>query len=205
MRVVVGVAFALHPPSRLVVLELLEGLVVLSRVNRANLGVGLRARRRERLLLGGHVAHELRGSARPQLAGGHDGSRRDQRASRDHGAALHDGAVHDRGTHAHERVVLHGARVEDGVVPHGDPVADDRGSRDAADVGLGDVDHGVVLDVGLGSDADGVDVAAEDGAVPHGRFLADGDVADDARGGGDEPGAGQRRHFLVDSHDRAVL
>ena len=88
---------------------------------------------------------------------------------------------------------------------HGDPVADDRGSRDAAHVGLGDVDHGVVLDVGLRADADGVDVAAEDGAVPDGGFLADGDVADDARGRGDEPRAGQRRGLLVDSHDRAVL
>jgi hypothetical protein len=41
------------------------------------------------------------------------------------------------------------------------------------------VQHGAVLDIGAGADADVVDIAAQHGAEPDARVLADGDVADE--------------------------
>jgi hypothetical protein len=62
-------------------------------------------------------------------------------------------------------------------VADGDPVSDD----DGVEVALA-VKDGAVLDIGVGTDADGVDVTAEDGAHPDRGVLAEGDVAGDLSG-----------------------
>jgi hypothetical protein len=66
------------------------------------------------------------------------------------------------------------------------------------------VEDGVVLDVGVGADADFVDVAAEDGVHPDGGVVAEDDVSDDLGGAIDVAGGGDggrdgfegAKHFL---------
>ena len=85
-----------------------------------------------------------------------------------------------RGSHADDAHVLDHAAVDGGVVADGDPVAHD----DGIEVALA-VEHGAVLHVGVGADADGVDVAAQDGVHPDRGVLAEHDVAEDLGGGVD--------------------
>src|SRR5262249_57530812 len=73
----------------------------------------------------------------------------------------------------HDRAGVDDAAMSDGHV----------GSHDAREF-RGDVEHGVVLDVGVAAERDVVVlVAAEDGERPHAGPLFDGDVADDLSGG----------------------
>ena len=72
--------------------------------------------------------------------------------------------------------------MDERLVADGDVVAE--GAR-----GIGvDVEDGVVLDVGVLANGDGVDVAAQHGAVKHGGVGADGDIANNGRVGGDKRG-----------------
>ena len=145
------------------------------------------------------------GAPGPQLAGGNHRAWGHERAGRHHRTLLDHGAVHHGRAHTHEGIVLDRARVEDGVVAHGDAIANRGWRGDTPDVCLCDVDDGVVLDVGHGPDGDAVGVAAEDRAVPYGRLLADGDVADDGGGGGDESRGGERGDLVVDASHGAML
>jgi len=47
------------------------------------------------------------------------------------------------------------------------------------------VEDGAVLDIGVGANADGVDVTAQNGVHPHRRALAEHHVAEDLGGGVD--------------------
>jgi len=78
---------------------------------------------------------------------------------------------------ADENRVLKHASVHGGVMCNGDPVA----HNDRIKVALA-MENGAVLDVGVGADADGVDVATQNGVHPHRRALAEGYVADQLRG-----------------------
>ena len=103
--------------------------------------------------------------------------------SGNHGAGGDDGAfadaaaVEDHRAHADQHRVLNHAAVDGGVVANGHPVAHD----DRIEVALA-VEHGAVLHVGVGADADGVHVAAQNGVHPHRGMLAEGHVADELRG-----------------------
>jgi hypothetical protein len=44
------------------------------------------------------------------------------------------------------------------------------------------VEDGAVLDIGVGPDADGVDIAAQDGVHPDGGAVSEGDIADELGG-----------------------
>ena len=62
------------------------------------------------------------------------------------------------------------------------------------------MEHGAVLHVGVGADADGVDVAADDSVHPDAGVLAEDDIADDLRGEVDVASRGDgRRMALVGS------
>src|SRR4029077_5202197 len=52
-------------------------------------------------------------------------------------------------------------------------VADDAG------IVVGEVEDGVVLDIGMMANDDAVDVAASDGVVPDAGMVAEGDIAED--------------------------
>ena len=88
------------------------------------------------------------------------------------------GPVQEDGAHAHDDVVLHGAAVDDGVVPDGHAVTDDRGDVRA------NVDRDQVLDVGVISYDNRCLVGPDDGVVPDAAPGADGDIADDVGAGG---------------------
>src|SRR5204863_8907420 len=99
-------------------------------------------------------------------------------------------------SHADQGVVSDPAPVQHHRVAHGDPVAHHGG--EAARV---DVDDGVVLDAGLGADADALDVAAQHGAVPDGAARADHHVADHVRAGSDEGALADLRRFASERAD----
>ena len=82
-----------------------------------------------------------------------------------------------RRAHADQHRVFDYAAMDGGVVADGDPVAHD----DRVKIALA-VENGAILHVGVGADADGVDVAAQDGVHPHGRSLAEDHIADQLRG-----------------------
>jgi isopentenyl phosphate kinase len=72
-----------------------------------------------------------------------------------------------------EHRVFNHAAMHGGVMSDGDPIAHD----DRIDVALA-VENGAILDVGLGTDADGIHIAAEHGIHPNRRVLAKRHVAD---------------------------
>ena len=65
---------------------------------------------------------------------------------------------------------------------HSDPFADHGG------VLVRKVDHATVLDVGMGSDADGLDVGPENSLKPDARVFSEGDIPDHGGVGGNERG-----------------
>ena len=134
-------------------------------------------------LLFAHLPDRLGGHAHDQPAGGHDLALRDHGARADLRAFFDDGAGQHHGADADADVVHDGAGVDHAAVADGDV-----GAHDAGEL-RGDVEHGVVLDVGVAPERDVVVlVAAEHGQRPDAGALLDGDVADDL-GGGIDPGA----------------
>jgi len=122
-------------------------------------------------------AGDFAGDADYERAWWDDGALGDDGSGGDDGASADAGSVEDDGADADEDVVFHDAAVDGGVVADGDSVADEDGVAI-----FHAVEHGAVLDVGAGADADLVDVAAEDGVHPDGGVLAEDDVADDLGG-----------------------
>src|SRR5205823_4946461 len=129
-------------------------------------------------LLRAHLADRLRRHAHHQPAGGHELTRRHQGAGADLRTVLDDGARQHDGADADAHVVADAAGVDDAPVADGDAVADD-----ARQIGR-DVEHRVVLHVGVAPDVDVIVlVTAHDRARPDRRALLDDDVADHLRGG----------------------
>ncbi len=101
----------------------------------------------------------------------------------EHGAGSDDGAladaavVEDGDAHADEHRIFNDTAVDGGVVADGDPVAD----GDGIEVALA-VEDRAVLNIGVGADLDGVDVAAQDGIHPDGGVFAECDVAEELGG-----------------------
>ena len=91
-----------------------------------------------------------------------------------------DRAVEDDRAHADEHLVLDGAGMEDGGVADGDQF-----THVAAEV-VGEVDDGVVLDIGARADNDLMDVAPQGDVIPDAYFFMQGDAPDHIRAGGDE-------------------
>lgn len=113
-------------------------------------------------------------------SGGDAGALGDQGVCPDDALLADLGAVEDGGAHADEAFVPDGAGVDDGGMADGDVAANDR-----AEV-VGQVNHGVVLDVRVIADDDAVDVTPQHGSVPDARVIAEGDVADHRGAAGDE-------------------
>ena len=99
-------------------------------------------------------------------------------------------AIENSRAHADEGFVADGAGVDDGGVADSDVVADDAG------IFIGKVEDGVVLNVGVVTDDDTVDVAASDGVVPDAGVVADGDVAENDRASGDVNIFAESRFFV---------
>ena len=79
--------------------------------------------------------------------------------------------------HADEAGIFDDAAVDGGIVADRDPVTNDDGIAIAHAM-----QHGAVLHIGVGADADGMHIAADDGVHPDAGVLAEGDVADDLGG-----------------------
>ena len=91
-----------------------------------------------------------------------------------------DRAVQNHRAHAHQHFVADLAGVDNRAVADGDPVAEHAGEI------VRQMQHGVVLHVGVVADDDAVDVAAQHRAVPDAGMRAERHVADDDGGFGDE-------------------
>src|SRR5690348_8089908 len=83
--------------------------------------------------------------------------------------------------------------MDNGAVADGDPVADDAGIR------IGEMQHGVVLDVRVVADDDAVDIAAQYRAIPDARTRANGHVAEHDGGFGEVNSLAEPRRFAQES------
>src|SRR6185436_19515852 len=127
-------------------------------------------------LLVRHLAHGLGGHAHDQPARGHHLALRHHRAGADLGILLH----HRPGEHhrpdADAHVVHDGAGMHHAAMPDGHA-----GPHDAGELGR-DVEHGVVLDIGVAAQAHVVVlIAAQDAEGPDAGALLDGHIADHLR------------------------
>ena len=115
--------------------------------------------------------------------------------------ALADAAViQDPRPHADNAHILDHAAVDGGIMADGDPVA----HNDGIEVAMA-VEHGAVLHVGAGADANRVDVAAQDGVHPHRGALAQDDVAEDLRGGIDVAIGGDLGRMALEASNHGDL
>jgi len=123
-------------------------------------------------VLVGEFAAEFGGNAGPE------GSWRDDGVFRNYGAGGNDGTgpnaaiVQDPGANTDKALIFNHASVNGSVVANGYPVA----HHYRVEVALA-MEHGAVLDVGIGSDADGVYIAAKDGVHPDGGVGAESHIA----------------------------
>jgi len=149
------------------------------------------------VLLAKSPAH-FAGHTGDQRVGRDDGVLRDDRASGDDGALADTRIVEDRRAHADQNGILKDAAVDGGVVADGDPVADD----DGVDVPHA-MEDGAVLDVGVGPDADKVDVSADDGVHPNAGVFTEDNIADDLGGDIDVAGGGDDGKLSLIGPDHA--
>jgi hypothetical protein len=99
-------------------------------------------------------------------------------------------AVEDRRAHADEAFVADGAGVDNRAVADGDPITDEAWKF------IGEMQDGVVLNVGVMADDDAIDVAAQDGVIPDAGMIAEGNVAKD-NGGARDVNAGAEGGFAA--------
>ena len=125
-------------------------------------------------------ADDFRGCAQHERAGRDFRSLCDERFRADDGLFADDRAVQNHRAHAHETFIADFASVNNRAVADGDPVAED-----ARQI-VREMQHGVVLDVGVVAHDDAVDVAAQHRAIPDAGMRAERDVTDDGGGFGDE-------------------
>lgn len=128
---------------------------------------------------GGEFANDFCRGAEDEGAGRNFGADCNQRVGPDEALVANSCAVQDRCTHANEDFVADSAGMNYGRVADGYVIADDAG------IIVGEVEHGVVLDVGVVADDDAVDVTAGNGVVPDAGVVAEGDVTEDNSAFGD--------------------
>ncbi len=87
-------------------------------------------------------------------------------------------AVEDAGADAHQAMLTDLAAVEHGLMAYGDAVMDDEGRPTGEETTIvGDMQDAAVLDIGFGTDANSMDVAARHNQGPDGGPLPDLHVA----------------------------
>src|SRR5687767_8732235 len=124
------------------------------------------------------LATNLAGNTHHEAAGRNLRAFGNERACRDHGAFADSRAVEHDGPDTDQAVILDSATVQNDRVSDGDAVADVE--REFTVV---DMEDGVVLDVAIVTDADGVDIAAQGSVAPDAGTLADFHIADDLGAG----------------------
>ena len=137
----------------------------------------------------GEFADDFGGGSEDEGAGRNLGAGRDEGLRADDGLFADNRAIQNDRAHTDEAFIADFAGVDDGAVAHGDPV-----TKDARKF-IGEVQHGVVLHVGVVADDDAVDVAAQHRAVPDAGVGAERDIPYDRGGFGDERALAELRLF----------
>jgi len=126
----------------------------------------------ELAFFGGKNSDDFRGRAKNHATGGESGVLGDEGVGSDDAMFADLGAVQNGRAHADEALITDSAGMDDGGMANGDPIAQNAGMF------IGKMKDGVVLDVGVVSDNDAVDVAAQDGVIPNAGVIAESDVAE---------------------------
>ena len=114
---------------------------------------------------------------------------RDDGLGSDEALLANRGSVENDRAHADEAFITDGAGVDDGAVADGHPVADETGEI------IREVNHGVVLDVGVMTDDDAVDVAPEHGVVPDAGEISERHITEHDRAACEVNPPAERRRF----------
>jgi hypothetical protein len=122
-------------------------------------------------------AAQLGGYSGPQCAGRHNGVFGDNGTGGNDGTGPNAAIIQDACANADKAFIFNDTPVDSCIVADGHPVAHD----DRVEVAL-TVEHGAVLYVGVGADADGVDVSAEDRVHPDGGVRAESNIANELGG-----------------------
>ena len=112
-----------------------------------------------------------------------------ERFRADEGLFANDCAIQNDCAHPNKCFITHLAGVNNRAMADSDPIAKDAG------IIIREVQHGVVLNVGMVPDNDAVDIAAQDCTVPYARMRAERYIADDSGGFGDEDAFAKLRRF----------
>src|SRR5690606_6969594 len=115
---------------------------------------------------GGHAGEDT--SRRYFGPGQHDGT------GGNHRSCSHHGVVHHDRPHADEYVVLHGATMDDRVMRYRNIASDDRSC-----LLVRAMNNGTVLDVGIVTDGDRIDIAPNDGVEPDRTIVPHRDIPHD--------------------------
>ena len=99
------------------------------------------------------------------------------------------GAVEHGRTHANENFVADSTGVKDRAVADGHVIAENAGEL------IGEMQDGVILDVGMVADGDAINVSARDGVIPNTGVIAHGHVAENHRAFGNIHPIAQRWLF----------
>src|SRR6266404_1618057 len=127
------------------------------------------------------LAADFSGRAKDEGAGRNFHAEGNERVRADDGAGANFRAIENDRPHADKNFIVDLAGVHDGAVPNRDELTYDRRKPGV------EMDNGVVLHIGAGTDDDAVDVASQNGPIPDARFLFESHVADDS-GAGNNPG-----------------
>lgn len=91
----------------------------------------------------------------------------DHRPRADNSALFDNDAVHDGVTHANDDTVFYCTSMDCGSMTNGDVVTYDGRGWFLLSIVLGDMNNGIVLDVGLFDNGNVVNVASEDSSIPY--------------------------------------
>jgi len=151
------------------------------------------------------LAHDPGRSAEHQRAGRDFHALRHQRVGSDERLPAHHRAVQNHRAHANQHFIAYLAGVDNCRVAHGHVIAQPAGEL------VRQVQHRVVLDVGMVAHDDAVDVPAQNGVVPNTRISSQPDITQHHGAVGDVNSRSEARPFPQEgrelsfqfAHDRA--
>mmetsp|Transcript_30271 Transcript_30271/g.55296 ORF Transcript_30271/g.55296 Transcript_30271/m.55296 type:complete len:282 (-) Transcript_30271:187-1032(-) len=150
------------------------------------------------ILLREDIADELGGVSNPNLAGGNNSIGRDNATGPDNTAGFNLHTIKDSSTHTNDNIIGNSASMDSSTVTDSNIVPNHSVSKFSINTVLGDMDGNVVLNVGVVTNFDTVDVTAKNSAIPNGGLGTDLNITKNVSIGSNEStlGLGRKNNLL---------